>query len=589
MNGLELTSEGWLIRIGDEALRCVGDVLSSEFDQWLAEQLGITPIEAWKLKNQLVEDWRPENLEKWRLLFPKIVGEDSNVILALLGLFSLKITNPDERIMGVVIESSNSAGKSHFSKELLRPLMDQVLEFTRLTGPYLERLGMENGGLEKRIIYVQEASSMPYQFHISLSEGKLRLGYVERQDGELRPVTVETTGHPFAWIVSTNWTGNADLIHRVIWITLDESSEQTARIIKHLARLNSDLKTKESFEAFNRGCMKLFRRLWDQIPENIEVIIPFADLIAEYFAANGLCENVKLRRDFSKLLALIKSSAIMNYWRRPKIEREDKTILLATFDDFLEVLRIMESSLKPTLMNLTEKEARVIEALKELGRPARYSELAKMTKLSYYVVYHKIVPKLETLNLVTVDRDSARMHLIELVRQPPSFKREDFEALRDEAEKLINQKLEEPHISVSACECKRSEISPETGSDGEKKPESFACKENAEDLSLFSGESRDLEPSEKTPESLAFRLHAEGSGSFGGKTEILAPFRAFALARMKAITSGSRGPGCVRTVARRSPSAIPLKPPAAGYCFSVGLARASIWPRMRGFSNHDIG
>ncbi|MEM2189025.1 MAG: hypothetical protein QXG35_06805 [Nitrososphaerota archaeon] len=531
MNGLELTSEGWLIRIGDKALRCVGDVLSSQFDQWLAEQLEITPIEAWKLKNQLVESWRPENLEEWRLLFPKIVGEDSNVILALLGLFSLKIISPDERIMGIVIESSNSSGKSHFSKELLRPLMDQVLEFTRLTGPYLERLGMENGGLEKRIIYVQEASNAPYQLHVSLSEGKLRLGYVERQNGEFRPVTVETTGHPFAWIISANWSGNADIIHRVLWITLDESSEQTTRIVKHLARLNSDLKTKESFEAFSRGCMKLFRRLWDQIPENVEVVIPFAGLIAEYFTTNGLCENVKLRRDFSKLLTLVKSSAIMNYWKRPKIEREDKTILLATFDDFLEVLRIMESSLKPTLMNLTEKEVRVIEALKELGRPARYSELAKMARLPYSTIYHRVIPRLEALNLVTVDRDSTRMHLIELARQPPSLKLEDFEALRGEAEKLINQKLEELHISVSACECKRSEISPETGSDNEKKPESFACKENAEDLSLFSGESRDLEPSEKTPESLAFRLHAEGSGSFGGKNRDPGSFSSFCICK----------------------------------------------------------
>ncbi|MEM4498013.1 MAG: hypothetical protein QW692_04205 [Nitrososphaerota archaeon] len=505
--------------------------MSSQFDQWLAEQLEITPIEAWKLKNQLVEDWRPENLEEWRLLFPKIVGEDSNVILALLGLFSLKIINPDERIMGVVIESSNSAGKSHFSKELLRPLMDQVLEFTRLTGPYLERLGMENGGLERRIIYVQEASNAPYQLHVSLSEGKLRVGYVERQDGEFRPVTVETAGHPFAWIISTNWAGSADIIHRVLWITLDESSEQTARIVKHLAHLNSDLKAKESFEAFGRGCVKLFRRLWDQIPENIEVIIPFAGLIAEYFTTNGLCENVKLRRDFSKLLTLVKSSAIMNYWKRPKIEREDKTILLATFDDFLEVLRIMESSLKPTLMNLTEKEVKVIEALKELGRPARYSELAKMARLPYSTIYHRVIPRLEALNLVAVDRDSTRMHLIELVRQLPSLKLENFEALRGEAEKLINQKLEELHISVSACECKRSEISPKTGSDNEKKPESFACKENAEDLSLFSGESRDLEPSEKTPESLAFRLHAEGSGSFGGKNRDPGSFSSFCICK----------------------------------------------------------
>ncbi|MEM2189758.1 MAG: hypothetical protein QXG35_10605, partial [Nitrososphaerota archaeon] len=55
---LSLDSGGWVIRLpGGAKIRYSGDLLSSEFDAWLAEELGIGLMEAWKLKSELIANW----------------------------------------------------------------------------------------------------------------------------------------------------------------------------------------------------------------------------------------------------------------------------------------------------------------------------------------------------------------------------------------------------------------------------------------------------------------------------------------------------------------------------------------------------
>ncbi|MEM2189738.1 MAG: hypothetical protein QXG35_10490, partial [Nitrososphaerota archaeon] len=182
---MRLTDEGWIIQIpGGGEIHYTGDLLSSEFDQWLANQLGIAPAEAWKLKHELLADWAPRNMDEVRRLFPRIVGEDDNVKLMILALFSLKLREPSERLMGVIIEASNSAGKSYLAREILKPLrpLDLVLEFTRMTGAFLERK-FSGQNLDRKILFMQELNGAPAQLHLTLSEGRLHVGITERVDG----------------------------------------------------------------------------------------------------------------------------------------------------------------------------------------------------------------------------------------------------------------------------------------------------------------------------------------------------------------------------------------------------------------------
>ena len=109
---IELTAEGWLLRWKNREALIFDDIMSSEADFEVAEKFGIIPAEAWKLKQEALKKWWPQSLDEIRLLFPQVVGEDENIKLAILALFSLKLRKPEDRVMGLIIESSNSSGKS---------------------------------------------------------------------------------------------------------------------------------------------------------------------------------------------------------------------------------------------------------------------------------------------------------------------------------------------------------------------------------------------------------------------------------------------------------------------------------------------
>jgi len=313
---VELAQEGWVIYYNGRRVILFDDILSVESNIELGEKLGLDPMKAWSLKDQLLEKWSP-SLDEVRYLFPLIIGEDDNVKLAILALLSLKLKNSSERVMGILIEGSNSAGKSYFSRQILEPLKDLVIEFSRITGAYLER-AMAEKNLDRAILFLQELDEAPYQLHLSLSEGKLRVGVTEKVNGKFEPIVIEAQGQPFFWATSLGWRGDPDLIHRILTITLDESIEQTRRITEFQAKLSSDLLFRMRMERFARGCVKIFRRLWDSAPDNCIVIIPFLELIQKELTKSDNL-SVKFRRDFNKLISLIKACAILNHRNRVEI------------------------------------------------------------------------------------------------------------------------------------------------------------------------------------------------------------------------------------------------------------------------------
>ena len=416
--------DGWVFEYNGTPIKLFCDIRSGDANIELAGRLGISPGIAWKLKEEALKAWWPKSLREVRNLFPMIEREDENVMLAILALFSLKLRNAEERVMGIIIESGNSAGKSYFAKNLLKPLREldngqKVIELTRLTGPYLERK-LKNQNLERKIIYLQETKDAPMQLHIALSEGKLKVGLVERIQGEFKPVEIEAEGHPFLLATTVNWQGSPDLIHRCIYMNLDESEEQTRRIMHFITKQESDPIYKERLRRFSEGCVKIFRELWERTPDNVEVVVPYLGLIERELIKRPL--DVKIRRDWNKLAALLKGSAILFHKYRPKLKKEEEGItrimIVSTLDDLKEVLPLFEKGFRQTLTNLSEKEERVLKALEEFENNndglgyATYRELALRTRIPSSTLRHSIIPRLEAKGYVIVD-DESRPHKIE--------------------------------------------------------------------------------------------------------------------------------------------------------------------------------
>jgi len=479
INGrITLTPEGWLIEYGGKRVIIFDDIRGLNCNVELAQALGVDPPKAWAIKEQLLSKWNP-SLDEVRYLFPTIVGEDDNVKLASLSLFTLKLKDPGERLMGVIVEGINSVGKSHFSKKILKPLqMEQVgpepndtrvIEFTRMTGAFLER-ALANKNLDRRILFMQEISNAPYQLHLTLSEGKLKIGIVERQDGEFRPVEIEAQGQPFLWATSVEWHGSPDLIHRCIVLSMDESIEQTREITAFQAKLSSDLFFRKRMEEFEKGCIKIFLELWRSAPDNCVVIIPYLELIQKELTKTDDL-SVKFRRDFNKLVSLIKGCAILNHKNRVKLNPNGETVIIASFEDFLEVYRLMKAALQPTLTGLNEKDLKVLEAIKKLEASMTlptYSALSKETGIPVSTIRLTIADKLEALGFIAINRETRPYH-IELVKGPPPGMLDGLERLREDAEKLIKDAVARL-TSISSCSFTRFEKSSEKASISEKEP-----------------------------------------------------------------------------------------------------------------------
>ena len=271
MAELQLTRDGWLLKWRDRAVLIFDDILSLEADDIIAKEFGVSKAEAWKLRSSALDKWWPKSLDELRLLFPKVIGEDENIKLIIDALTSLKLKDREERLMGAIILAKNSAGKNHLAGAILEPFRslqngEMVIEFTRVTGPFLER-NFADKNLDRRILFIQETQKAPTQLHLILSEGKLRVGLVEKVNGEFHPIEIEAEGQPFLLATSTGWRGSPDLIHRCIIVNLDESKDQTLRIRKFDSKLASDLIYRRRFKRFVRGCVKVFVKLWKEIPK----------------------------------------------------------------------------------------------------------------------------------------------------------------------------------------------------------------------------------------------------------------------------------------------------------------------------------
>ena len=448
---LKLTKEGWVLSWKGKELTIFDDILGLR-QQTIKEAFDLpSGIEGWKVKNIALENWWPESFNEFRNLFSSVVGEDGNVTLMGLALLTMKLRNPEERIWGVLIEGSNSAGKSNFVKAFLGAFrsLGIVEEFTRVTSAFFER----QQNVDRKILYLQEAASTPSPIHISMSEGLVRVGLVDRDEsGRLKPTEILVIGTPFLVATTTAWRGNPDLIHRIIRITLDESPQQTFRIAEFKAKLEVDHQYKLAFERFVKGCQKILGKLWEAIPEDIDVIIPFFDIVVEKLRQElGDNVDVKLRRDITKLSAFIKASAILSMNKRPKFKTgtpEDgpTMVVVATPEDLEAVLPLLRTAFKATIAGVSEREMKVLKALEELEASkeegpafATYRELARVTGIPSSTIRLIVIPKLEQLGLVIVDRES-RPHMIERTKRPIAEVALNFS---EEEKKLMKTKVRE--------------------------------------------------------------------------------------------------------------------------------------------------
>jgi hypothetical protein len=302
-------------------------------------------------------------LDDVRGMYPQIVGEDTNIKLAVLSLVSRLNLNKDFWIMGLIVQGESSGGKSYFTSQVVKPwkLLNRVEEFTRFTGAYLERK-FAGRNMDDIILLIYELpQDTPQQLHLTMSEGRLRVGIIDKELGE--PVEHTFEGMPFLFSTTPLEGLRPDIRNRVITTTIDETETQTRRILRFESWLASD-------SAFSTSLSETADTQAERLASHIAglkkayVSIPFAHRLYDYISFY----NTKLRRDWKKLLALIQASAILFQESRRVVERDGVRTIIADVRDLENLIDVMPA-FSQTLTNLSQAQYRVVEIMRE-GRGA---------------------------------------------------------------------------------------------------------------------------------------------------------------------------------------------------------------------------
>ncbi|MEM2030756.1 MAG: hypothetical protein QXV35_05365, partial [Archaeoglobaceae archaeon] len=295
-----------------------------------------------------------------QILDKRIVGEDENKLLLFLICLSKEVEP-----QACLLVSESGAGKSYMLHQILEIFIEDVLWFSRITPSALDRIGRDLTGkifaIEEEAGITPEAEAM---IRAWISEGQLKLlTTVRDEEGNIKTAEIETKGKP-VFLSTTTKRKIDDERETRIWIISPDPSEEQTKLVnlfsaEREARVNFDTGDEEI--RVLREALKILRGE----NKNTIVKIPFATKLAESFPS----ERVRARRDFKKLLALIKVSAYLHSRNRPKIETENgKKVIIATPGDLGIVWRLITKAIKPTLTGLTPSHEEVLKVAEELKK-----------------------------------------------------------------------------------------------------------------------------------------------------------------------------------------------------------------------------
>jgi len=287
-----------------------------------------------------------------------LVGETLNKQVAYLAATSRLLDNP----LAVVVQSSSAAGKTALMDAVLGCMPDETTrQFTTLSEKALYYL--QDVPLQHTILGIRETDGMEaaaYHLKILQSDGVLSqlVPQKDPQTGQLVTAEFRVEGPVMLFLTTTAADDDLDpeLLNRCLKLSVDESPQQTARILDLQRALEAGgrdaaRRRRAEIQARHRNAQRLLERL--------EVRNPFAPQLT--FAA----QQPRLRRDHAKYLALIRAVALLHqHDGRAITTHDDGTRSIdVTRRDIQVANRLAGAVLGRSLDDLTGPQRSVLEAL----------------------------------------------------------------------------------------------------------------------------------------------------------------------------------------------------------------------------------
>lgn len=295
-----------------------------------------------------------------------LVREKTNRCLLLLVFTSRKMSNP---ISGIG-KGDSASGKSHLAATILKFIPpEDICEFTRITGSALYYGGEFD--LAHKVFFVREApggDDSEMSLRTFMSDGDAKIWTVEKDD-EGRNRTVEKTvrGPICFYTTTTQLEVNPENETRLLQVHSDETADMTHAVTAPIAwaaehgSLDATDEQLAPWRAFQR-ILKLKER----------VVVPFASQLRAGFPTNLL----RARRDFARMLQLIKASAYLHQFHRKREESCDadgnpERWIVASVADYAIVKQLIQGSIMRSAKNVKAGQEELMKAVGRITTAAR--------------------------------------------------------------------------------------------------------------------------------------------------------------------------------------------------------------------------
>jgi len=270
----------------------------------------------------------------------KITGEEKSRKSVFLSMCS--IWNKDNSIpLNTLVSSESSVGKSYICKKVVDIFPKNLVVWrTKISGEAFTywHVNEKDFTWDGKILYLEDIGQSVLDsdtFKVMCSEGSVA-SVVKNQE----TIDLVIKGKPCMLITTARTNPTTEVLNRFNIIGLDESAKQTHDVTLNQAM---ECKNEEYDENITNALMLLERK---------NVKVPFGKLIHNYITKNYTWNDVRMRRDFSRLRDLIKCSAVLHQFQR---EKDESGILIATKEDY-EISRECINYIKTTtLKGLTHK------------------------------------------------------------------------------------------------------------------------------------------------------------------------------------------------------------------------------------------
>jgi hypothetical protein len=325
-----------------------------------------------------------------------LVGETRNAKILFLAL----TTRPFERPVSTAIKGASSVGKSFLVECVLRHLPPEA---------YFERTGLSERALaysqedfRHRHIVIYEAAGMnsdygSYLIRSLLSEGRLLYEFVEKTKHGMRPRLIEKPGPTGLITTTTSARLHPENETRLLSLTSKDDNAQTGEVIGALAASASG-SGKEKPTDFSK---------WHALQRWIlagqrKVVVPFAVKLGELIPPVA----VRLRRDFTLLLSLIKAHALLHR----KTRATDKAgRVVATLADYEVVRELIADLFAEGIEATVPKTVReTVAAVKVLGTDVSLAAVARALRLDKSPTHHRVRKAIERGLLVNNEKADGR-------------------------------------------------------------------------------------------------------------------------------------------------------------------------------------